>query len=873
MATKPKSLSWLLPLMSALFLLSGLTACGGGNDEVSENGGGIKVDPNIPTISEINYELSPTATIVPENVAKQITDVDTLRHKLIFPASADKPEVGQTLIINTITKELPEGLLAKVKGVKDTGSGYEVSYDYAELTEAFKFIDIPEQYIPLNDMVKHIYDMDGNEVAFTRGDDTRASGKKPIELVLPQKALKFSDIEITPKMSIDMLMRYVLQAANYEIDYVHCAIDGDITVGGDLNLKKLKEAKLLNEYIPLVTVVFGAIPVGPILITPWVRLNFIIKADGAITLEASISYKRTVHTAIHYEKGPGLSATMDIDPEAPDALKYSYGPKFEGGFSYGLGMAVVCGAYGKAAALGGSLHVLNKFTISSKIDIISLASVGGNMIDYLETVLDHKNGTKGSIWKSTKWEDLLLNQYAVIGFSANFSLLYKDFKPFNIADVNIPIDSSPIVPQVKIDEKDFFALSENSKEVTLTLHHTKKSVLDDLTEFRAVFKPIGNNDDKGIIVKSFDFDDDKRNLLKAEIKEKDVTSSAKATLNEGVEYDLTVYMNALNFDVPICIMKVSTGQESLAKVDPDDLNYKWEGESQDVVIKKGGYKHCGADVPTIYKKWISVVEKDDSTIAIVVQPNLTFENRYGYVECWVSSKANPTDEEKKKLPVVNITQAPVTGVNWEPKSLSFSANGGSEKISFEFGGFKRFGAQVHEEGYEWCAVSAANGKLTITVQPNPSTESRECIVDAYVTNSQNPTEEDKVIMPITIFQEGNDGQAAANNVTYLWGTWTYRYNQHDWDLDYKVIFGKDGSYYYECIDNKKPEESFTRKGTYKVLSYEPWNATPEGVVGLADIEESFHNSLTGNDVTRQWTITLYNNGQLGYEHKLWKAAE
>lgn len=187
-------------------------------------------------------------------------------------------------------------------------------------------------------------------------------------------------------------------------------------------------------------------------------------------------------------------------------------------------------------------------------------------------------------------------------------------------------------------------------------------------------------------------------------------------------------------------------------VDPDNLSYKWEGESQDVIIKKGEYKHVGADVPKEYEKWISAVAKDDSTIAIAVQPNLSFEDRKGTVECWVSSTANPTDAEKKKL-LVTITQAPVTGVDWNPKELRFPASGGSEIISFKFGGFKRYGAHVHKEGVGWCGVATANGKLTITVQPNDAKEPRECIVDAYVTNSQNPTEEDKLIMPIKVYQE------------------------------------------------------------------------------------------------------------------------
>lgn len=244
-------------------------------------------------------------------------------------------------------------------------------------------------------------------------------------------------------------------------------------------------------------------------------------------------------------------------------------------------------------------------------------------------------------------------------------------------------------------------------------------------------------------------DDDSASLN--ELNEKDTRSPSNGQIpgggNTAPKEGPTFYMESLSDMKP--------------SVDPDNLNYKWEGESQDVIIKKGGYKHSGADVPKEYEKWISVVAKDDSTIAIAVQPNLTFEDRKGQVECWVSSKANPTDAEKKILPV-NITQAPVTGVDWNPKELKFPASGGSEKISFEFGGFKRYGAHVHEEGHGWCGVATANGKLTITVQPNDTKEPRECIVDAYVTNSQNPTEEDKVIMPITVYQEAEKENQASS---------------------------------------------------------------------------------------------------------------
>ena len=545
-----KRLLRLLTVIMTIMPMAWLNAsCGGSGDDES-NQGGLTPDPNIQVMSDIKYELSPKAVEVPEAVIRQISGIDTLRQVMTLPATAGVPEVGQVLIINTPTKDLPDGLLAKVKRVKETSQGYEVSYDNAELMEAFKSIEIPEQYIPLNDMVEHIYDMDGNELEFSRGMSTRKSGMQPIEVTMPEKALKFDGIEITPKMSIDMLMRYVLQAADYEIDYAHCAIDGEITVGADLNLKTLKEAKLLNKYIPLVRISFGAIPVGPVVLTPWVQLNFIIKAEGAISLEASISYTRTVHTAVHYEKKPGLSASMDFDPEAPDALKYSFGPKFEGGFSYGLGWGAVIGLYGKVFTMGGSLQLLNKYTISSKLDLVALE---GGFMDYLEAAVFPGSMLKGSKWKFLNWEGLSLNQAMVAGFSASVAVLGHSLANFNVKELNFPIDSSPILPQVKIDDNDFYQLSEKGNEVTLTLHHVKKSVLDDLTEFRAEFKPLSSKGEKQTIVKYFNFDDDIRNWLKAEVKGKEITTSAKATLDEDESYDITVYMNVVGIDIPIFV--------------------------------------------------------------------------------------------------------------------------------------------------------------------------------------------------------------------------------------------------------------------------------------------------------------------------------
>lgn len=581
-----ESIKLVVAIATIVFLAGIAASCSkdDNNDITPKDDGGLTIDPNIPVMSEITYELEPNTVVVPEADVKQISQVDTVNRHLTMPITGDEPKVGECIIINTPTDELPDGLLAKVKSVTKTSNGYEVTYEDAELMEAFKSIDIPEQYIPLNDMVEHIYDMDGNEVEFTRGTTTRASGIKPIEITLPEKALKFGAIEITPKMSMDMVMRYVLKAADYEIDYAHCVIDADITVGADMNLKTLSEAKT-EKYIPLFRVTVAPIIVGPVVLTPWIQVNLILKAEGAVSLEASISYERTVHTTMHYQKDHGLSANMEFEPEKADALKYSFGPKFEGGFSYGLGLGTVIGLYGKVFTMGGSLQLLNKYTISSKID---LAALEGGYKDYLIALVDPSSLITGSKWKFATWEGFSLNQSLVAGFSVNLTVLNHDLAKFNVTELNFPIDSSPIMPQVEIEDEDFYQRAKDSKDVTLTLHHRKKSVLDPLTEFRAEFVPVGDTDKKNAIVKYFDFDDEKREWLKAEVKGADVKSTAKVTLADGVTYDLKVYMNILGIDITIFEGQQKAGVGNLKNVSFSNTMYCNLNGKSDIGFDYGG---------------------------------------------------------------------------------------------------------------------------------------------------------------------------------------------------------------------------------------------------------------------------------------------
>lgn len=561
------------------------------SDDKDDKGGGVKPDPDIPTLSEITYDLSKNAVIIPEATTKQLSNVDTIGHKLTLPTSAGKPEVGQCLIFNTPTKQLPDGLLAKVKKVKESSKGYDIVYEDAQLKDAFKNIDIPEQYIPLGQYVEHIYDAKGNEVKFNRSEKTRASGIKSFEIVLPEIGWEIDKgIELTPKMSIDLLMRYVFIFGDYELSYCGVKFDADITVGADLNCE-LKGAKLFEKKVHLLTLVCGAIPIGPVLLTPSIDVQGIVKADGKITLEASISYERTLHVGMIYQKGAGMKPTYELDPEEPDALKFTFGPKFEGGISYGVIMGGNIGIFGKTLAVRSRLNIVKKETISGKLDLAAFTGTAKDWLTPYDIQLMPQSVLKNSQrmleyakkWNFLQFEDLMYNQAIGIQVGWDLTTIGVDVASTSLPEMSIPISSVHISPQVKIEEKDFMTFEDN--DVTLLLHHPEQSVLDDLTEFRAEFKRVNAKPSEAPISKYFNFDDDARNWLKAEVKGKDVTTTAKVTLNGEDDYDFTIYMEILGMQVPIFegSLKKNNGELEVSIICVDFTVYSWAGPEYDKV--------------------------------------------------------------------------------------------------------------------------------------------------------------------------------------------------------------------------------------------------------------------------------------------------
>ena len=85
-------------------------------------------------------------------------------------------------------------------------------------------------------------------------------------------------------------------------------------------------------------------------------------------------------------------------------------------------------------------------------------------------------------------------------------------------------------------------------------------------------------------------------------------------------------------------------------------------------------------------------------------------------------------------------------------------DGESEQIvTITLGNYKFYGAIVDEDGNGWCFVEIleekATGKIKITTHPNTSTTPRSCRVNVWVANTDDPEDDNAVVMPIEVEQE------------------------------------------------------------------------------------------------------------------------
>ena len=160
-----------------------------------------------------------------------------------------------------------------------------------------------------------------------------------------------------------------------------------------------------------------------------------------------------------------------------------------------------------------------------------------------------------------------------------------------------------------------------------------------------------------------------------------------------------------------------------ASVSPTSVSFEAEGGKDTTVkINKGSYKYCDAEVPEEFEKWLSAKASDDGMVSITAQPN-TGEEREGKIKCWVSNKENPRPSDKKYIdPSVTVTQKAGDSESLlDQTDLVFPVEGGAKFIGYNFGTYLWMKRNWDDD--TWLRTSWSKDYLN-NISYNPSSDNR-----------------------------------------------------------------------------------------------------------------------------------------------------
>ena len=319
-----------------------------------------------------DYDLADKTVFVPAEFCNAISSADQTAMTFTVPMGQTgnvKPYPGLKLIMNTPTDLFPDGLLAEVVSVKESGGNYVVTYKYLKLEEAFTKLNIEETSLDLEGALLKVLDPEGKEMPYTR---TKAVDQKSFHIEIPEASWPtgiVEGMEFSPAMEANVKMTFQAIIGDATLHTFNVNVETDLVIGGTLSIGA--EGKVIEDRKPLFTMLFTAIPVGPLLVTPFIELSAVYYVSGKVSIEATAKYHTIQTQGVHYDLYTGWSANdFTAKNKNGEWQEKSVSPKLEGSVAYGLGIGPYVGVYGKVVAVGVSFDIMEKETVSEAFNFL-----------------------------------------------------------------------------------------------------------------------------------------------------------------------------------------------------------------------------------------------------------------------------------------------------------------------------------------------------------------------------------------------------------------------------------------------------------------------------------------------------------------------
>lgn len=198
----------------------------------------------------------------------------------------------------------------------------------------------------------------------------------------------------------------------------------------------------------------------------------------------------------------------------------------------------------------------------------------------------------------------------------------------------------------------------------------------------------------------------------------------------------------------------------------EQVSFDNEASSQIVTVNLGKYKFYGAFVDGEVD-WCTVeILRAKGKVRINTTPNTSGISRECSVEIWVANTDDPYDENGEQF-TITVKQSATGGGGGSstpsvtPNNLTFSYDASSQIVTINKGEYSHYGASIGDGAHGWCNVNVLdNNQVEIRVSINSNTTPRQGTINCWVANTQYPSDDEKVILPVAVTQNVCDLQVA-----------------------------------------------------------------------------------------------------------------
>ncbi len=348
---------------------------GKGGDDVS-GGSGASLGNEESNKNGFQYQYANHTVNVTEALQSQMQSVSKSGFALPADPQGNSAISNGDVFVFPDSEKFPGGRAMKVTGVRAEGDGYYYNTTLATIDEIFETLHIEQNGMSIGDHIEKVLDESGKEVDFVK---TKAGFSISIPEIfggLNGLSIGFGDnVQISPSAEVSFNLDLAADVVDCKLTYAKAKVNTSARLSADVAIKNGAEKKWESQRFK---VIMGAIPIGPVIITPEIYVSFVLKLSGEVNLTFSVNYQKAYYAYTFYDGAGGVHCKAG-EAEIPDKKDpFAVTGNISGGVEFGPNLGLSISLYGGALGLSVHFdpHLAYSFTGSLPFTMETLANIG-----------------------------------------------------------------------------------------------------------------------------------------------------------------------------------------------------------------------------------------------------------------------------------------------------------------------------------------------------------------------------------------------------------------------------------------------------------------------------------------------------------------